>query len=72
MVWCIEDISPLYRKGVWGIGNTQSLSRYKKIFVAGERLICAVLDESLPPETAQRFKSTMLHISFCFTACVCK
>ena len=30
------------------------------------------LGESLPPETAQRFKSTMLHISFCFTAYVCK
>ena len=30
MGWFIKKISPLYRKGVWGIGNTRSLSRYKK------------------------------------------
>ena len=68
-------------KGVWGIGNTLSLPATKKgvikitpnpFFVAGERLICASLDEPLPPETAQRFKSPMLRIYFCFTACVCK
>ena len=68
MGWAIENISPLYRtdakpraeaacrlcrgakeeeqrsKGAWGIGNTLSLP---------ERLICASLDEPLPPETAQ-------------------
>ena len=30
MGWAIENISPLYRKGGWGIGNTLSLSRYRK------------------------------------------
>ena len=53
----IENISPLSVKGAWGIGNTRSLS---------ERLICASLDEPLPPETAQDCTKTpdALHRAF--------
>ena len=30
MGWFVENISPLYRKGGWGIGNTPSLPATKK------------------------------------------